>query len=135
MKLRITDEDGKAYEVEEVVETTDEDKVVEETKVEDDPTEASTMFTPEEIAALKALAAQFVAKENPATETTDECSEDCDTQDSEDGDDEDEESAKSKANDSKSAFGSLEQAKKLVEDADTTEEAIAAAWANRGKRK
>lgn len=142
-KYRIKDADGCEYEVKELT-TVDED-MDEENDVDVDVKTENEELTPEDIAALKKLAAiapQLVELiEKPAAKTTDkdvDADVDKDEEDDVDVDidtdeDEDEEvvdtCGKKLRHDSKKSFGAIEREKKTVDDSLTDD--VAAAWAKR----
>lgn len=129
MKFRIKDEDGKDYEVEEILEK----------KSEEDAEEVSTVekveLSEDEIKALKTLAAKatdLLALLNPTTQTDEEEEkvEDEDEEEVMDADEEVVETCEEKTtHDSKSAFGSLSSKKYRVDD--SLEDEVSAAWAKR----
>ena len=134
MKFRIKDEDGKDYEVEEILEQ----------KSEDDASEAETIeitsneLSDEEIKVLKELVAKAPEilnllnvekkehEENP--ELLDEDEEYSDDE-KEEYSDENEEVIETQTHDSKSSFGSLVSRKTNVDD--SLEDEVSAAWAKR----
>lgn len=131
-KYRIKDADGCEYEVKELT-TVDED-MDEENDVDVDVKTENEELTPEDIAALKKLAAiapQLVALvEKPETETTDEEEIDEDEYVDEDEDEEVVDTCgKKMRRDSKKSFGAIEREKKTVDDSLTDD--VAAAWAKR----
>ena len=134
MKFRIKDEDGKDYEVEEILEQ----------KSEDDASEAETIeitnneLSDEEIKVLKELVAKAPEilnllnvekkehEENP--ELLDEDEEYSD-EEKEEYSDENEEVIETQTHDSKSSFGSLVSRKTSVDD--SLEDEVSEAWAKR----
>lgn len=142
-KYRIKDADGCEYEVKEL--TTVDNDMDEDDRIDVDVKTENEELTPEDIAALKKLAAiapQLVELiEKPAAETTDE-DVDVDVDKDEEDDvnvdvdtdeNEDEEvvdtCGKKMRRDSKKSFGAIEREKKNVDDSLTDD--IAAAWAKR----
>ena len=133
MKFRIKDEDGKDYEVEEILEK----------KSEEDAEEVGTVekveLSEDEIKALKTLAAKandLLALLDSTTQTDEEEEEekvedeDEDEEEVMDADEEVVETCEEKTtHDSKSAFGSLSSKKYRVDD--SLEDEVSAAWAKR----
>lgn len=144
-KYHVIDEDGAEYEIKEF----DDEEVVEEEKLEDDfeTQNAPDSLSPEEIAALKKLAA-FADKLIASIESTTDSDENMEEEDLHDEDedeevmtDEDEviekeeevidtdEEEKRPAHDSKKSFGSIEKRKKA--DDSLIKDEVANAWAKR----
>lgn len=130
MKFRIKDEDGKDYEVEEILEK----------KSEEDAEEVGTVekveLSEDEIKALKTLAAKandLLALLDSTTQTDEEEEEKVEDEDEEEVMDADEEVVETceekTTHDSKSAFGSLSSKKYRVDD--SLEDEVSAAWAKR----
>lgn len=130
-KYLVKDKD-EGYEVEEITEepTKDEDEIVEEVKDEES-------LTPEEISALKGLAAHaselvaLIEKCNATDEDEDEDDEEALLDEDEDVEEDEEEEVvdTSKARDSKKSFGAIQ---KKAKPADSIEEdEVANAWAKR----
>lgn len=131
-KYRIKDADGAEYEVEEL---TDEAKKEEEVVKKEVETKDSEL-TAEEIAALKELASLMPELKNlcekkveeKVKETKEVVDEEVDEK--EDKKEVEEEILETKANDSKTSFGSVVK-QKVVEDSITENEEIESAWAKR----
>lgn len=142
-KYRIKDADGCEYEVKEL--TAEDNDMDEDDKIDVDVKTEDEELTPEDIAALKKLAAiapQLVELiEKPEAEATDkDVDVDIDKDEDDDVDvdidtdeDEDEEvvdtCGKKMRHDSKKSFGAIEREKKNVDDSLTDD--VAAAWAKR----
>ena len=134
MKFHIKDEDGKEFEVEEVIEKKSEED--EDSIPETDDESAS--LTPEEIKSLKSLAA--VATELVALVTNKTDDEDNDDDIHKEGEEEEEEVIETddcdsmygmkKVGDAKSSIGKIERKAKYVEDS-IEEDEISKAWAKR----
>lgn len=137
MKFRIKDEDGKDYEVEEILEQ----------KSEDDASEAETIeitnneLSDEEIKVLKELVAKAPEilnllnvekkehEENPELLDEDEEYSDEEKEECSDENEEVEELIETQTHDSKSSFGSLVSRKTSVDD--SLEDEVSEAWAKR----
>lgn len=139
-KFIIKDDDGKEFEVTE--ETVDEQPEVEEEPAKPEVKDDESL-TPEEIVALKALAAHSadiikllsVEAEEHAEDTDEESSdEDADAVD-EESSDEDEKEIVVKTGDSKKSVGSIQKTTtKTADSIDVRETDIAQAWADRFKK-
>lgn len=139
-KFIIKDDDGKEFEVTE--ETVDEQPEVEEEPAKPEVKDDESL-TPEEIVALKALAAHSadiikllsVEAEEHAEDTDEEIvDEDVDAAD-EESSDEDEKEIVVKTGDSKKSVGSIQKTTtKTVDSIDAKEADIAQAWADRFKK-
>lgn len=140
MKFHIKDEDGKEFEVEEVI--------AKKSEEDEDPIPAADDDTPsltsEEIASLKNLAAiagDLVALVKGKTEASDEDKDEDDDEPIADEDEEEEEevietddcdstSGMKKVGDAKSSIGKIERKSKRVEDS-VEEDEVSKAWAKR----
>lgn len=139
-KFIIKDDDGKEFEVTE--ETVDEQPEVEEEPAKPEVKDDESL-TPEEIVALKALAAHStdiikllsVEAEEHAEDTDEEIAdEDADVVD-EESSDEDEKEIVVKTGDSKKSVGSIQKTTtKTADSIDVRETDIAQAWADRFKK-
>lgn len=127
MKFFIKDEDGKQYEVEEVVEETN--------TVEDEET-----LSVEDISALKKLAsvadklvALATTTDSDADEDIDNENDDDDLRDSDDDDDNDEKvvTTDSKSKDAKRSVGAIEKKSKIADSSLNENYEIEQAWAKR----